>query len=94
MREYNNEPELLREINMCLGKDNNLDKMIQRKKQKQLGNKPTNIDDFDPRTYLESTNNSDILVIDSNEELPHNWKEDINKPDKQNTERDWNNISN
>ena len=48
---------------------------------------------MDPETFFEAIEDNDIIVLDSNKDLPENWKDEINKSDKTGTERNWNNVT-
>ena len=52
LKEYKGDQDLLREINMELGDDKTIDKLIQRSRQKQLGKIPKSRVDVDPETFL------------------------------------------
>ena len=52
LKEYKGDQDLLREINMELGDDKTIDKLIQRSRQKQLERIPKSRDYVDPETFL------------------------------------------
>ena len=52
LKEYKGDQDLLREINMELGDDKTIDKLIQRSRPKQLGKIPKSRDDVDPETFF------------------------------------------
>ena len=87
MAEYDG--DLWEEINMELGDDVCLDKMIKRVQQRKVGPRAQNRDDFNAKAYLTGDN---IIVLDSNEELDGNWEEVIeNAPQRANTDKCWEN---
>ena len=69
LKDYKNDEELWRDINLELGGDKNLDRMIQRAKQKKVGKKLKNRDEVDAKAFFEASEGSDIIIIDSNEDL-------------------------
>ena len=69
LKEYKGDQDLLREINMELGDDKTIDKLIQRSRQKQLGKIPKYRDDVDPETFFEATEDDDIIVVSTNNNL-------------------------
>ena len=69
LKEYKGDQDLLREINMELGDDKTIDKLIQRSRQKQLGKIPKSRDDVDPETFFEATEDDDIIVVSTNNNL-------------------------
>ena len=54
---------------MELGDDKTIDKLIQRSRQKQLGKIPKYRDDVDPETFFEATEDDDIIVVSTNNNL-------------------------
>ena len=52
LKKYSEDEMLWREINMELGADENIDKMIKRMQQKKVGKRPKNRDEFDPSAYV------------------------------------------
>ena len=85
MEEYDG--NLWEEINLELGSDASLDKMIKRCQQKKVGPRAKTRDDFNAQAFVDGDK---VIVIDSNEELDGNWKEVIeNAGMKENTDRNW-----
>ena len=52
-----------------------------------------NRDEVDAKALFEASGGRDIIIIDSNENLPDKLKEYINKPDKPSTERIWSRVT-
>ena len=52
LKKYKEDEMLWTEINMELGADENIDKMIKRMQQKKVGKRPKNRDEFDPSAYV------------------------------------------
>ena len=52
LKEYKGDQDLLREINMELGNDKTIDKLITRSRQKHLGKKPKSRDEYGPRNIF------------------------------------------
>ena len=75
LKDYKNDEELWRDINLELGGDKNLDRMIQRAKQKKVGKKLKNRDEVDAKAFFEASGGRDIIIIDSDENLPDKLKE-------------------
>ena len=59
LKKYSEDEMLWREINMELGADENIDKMIKRMQQKKVGKRPKNRDEFDPSAYV---GDKDIII--------------------------------
>ena len=59
LKKYSEDEMLWTEINMELGADENIDKMIKRMQQKKVGKRPKNRDEFDPSAYV---GDEDIII--------------------------------
>ena len=71
---YEKDPSLLAEIISALPKK--MESTLNQHKNRLLGSLPKTLDDFDPSSLIAKLEGGDkILVMDSNRDLPENWKD-------------------
>ena len=71
---YEKDPSLLAEIIFALPKK--MESTLNQHKNRLLGSLPKTLDDFDPSSLIAKLEGGDkILVMDSNRDLPENWKD-------------------
>ena len=71
--EFENDPSLLADIVSALPKK--MESTLNLHKNRLLGSLPKTMDDFDPTSLLSKLDGgSKIIVLDSNKDLPENWK--------------------